>query len=325
MNVLAQAMARALLQRGHVRAVDLFVRDADKFADAARMLHEAGFAIVPSKPGTWSLAKPVSPINENEVRAALSSSAAAALARLQIDAASASTNSDALATEPPPPGHMHAFVSDFQWAGKGRRGALWRSPPGTGLCLSVALRLAGTRDLATFSLACGVAVRQALIDAGVPGVQLKWPNDLVVNGHKLGGLLVQARHEPGEPPLLVIGLGLNVTAVPNALDANALPPIALSDVPGAATVTRDALAAAMIEALWRGATAFDADGFAAFDTAWHAADFLCGREVRVSDDRTCVEGIARGVNARGELLVETGGGVHSINVGEVSVRPVALS
>lgn len=321
MTELAQSIARTLMQCGRVRAADFPGHGVEAFGRAVRSLCDAGFDVDDADAAIVSLRAPVEGLDEGKIRRALDSSTLAALARLRVDPVVASTNALALAAEPPAPDRFCAVLSDFQWDGQGRRGAAWRSPPGTGLCLSVALRLPRARDLSTFSLACGVSVRRALLDAGVPGVLLKWPNDLVVDGRKLGGLLVQMRQIPDEPSLLVIGLGLNVTRVPRAVDGKALPPVAVAQLCRAATPSRNELAAAMIHALWRAANEFSADGFAAFDTAWRDADFLRGRAVTVDEQGAGFSGIARGVSARGELLVETSAGVRAVNAGQVSVRP----
>src|SRR3990167_256707 len=86
------------------------------------------------------------------------------------------------------------LVAEEQTAGRGRRGRRWHSTPGAGLTFSLALRVKRpARELAGLSLAAGVALCKALRALGVARAALKWPNDLVVDGAKLGGLLVETR------------------------------------------------------------------------------------------------------------------------------------
>src|SRR5689334_3411849 len=94
------------------------------------------------------------------------------------------------------------LAAEEQTAGRGRRGRRWHSAPGAGLTFSLSTRL---ERLAGLPLAAGIAVARALRALGAGTVELKWPNDLVVGGAKLGGILVQARRG-----LAVIGVGINV-------------------------------------------------------------------------------------------------------------------
>src|SRR3954463_2455586 len=102
------------------------------------------------------------------------------------------------------------LVADEQTAGRGRRGRRWRSPPGSGITFSLARRIRRpTRELAALSLVAGVAVTRALRLAGVARAELKWPNDLLAGGAKLGGILVETRVS-GREALAVFGIGINL-------------------------------------------------------------------------------------------------------------------
>lgn len=257
------------------------------------------------------------------VRAALGAQTLRALDSLSVVTSTGSTSADALAATPPPDDQLGVYLADYQNAGRGRRGARWHSPRGSGLCLSIALRMPAERDVSTLSLACGVGVQRALVQLGLRQPMIKWPNDLIVDSRKLGGLLVQMRQIPRAQSLLVIGLGLNVTQVPTAVDEGALLPVCLRDQLHDQTPARSLVAARMIDALWQVAGTFVQTGFDPVRDAWQAADFLCGREVQVQDAGPGLEGVARGVNARGELMIETASGVVAVHAGSVSVRPVA--
>ena len=108
-------------------------------------------------------------------------------------------------------GDPQALFAEAQSAGRGRRGRDWRSPFGANLYLSLAWSFAGwPPKLGTLPLAIGITAARALAACGLPGVQLKWPNDLRIGDAKLGGILIESRSEIGGSCRVIIGLGLNV-------------------------------------------------------------------------------------------------------------------
>jgi len=221
--------------------------------------------------------------------------------------------------------HRHAVLADAQTAGRGRRGRHWIAASGAGIWLSYGYRFAAeAHALAPLGLAAGVVVAEAL---AVEGLALKWPNDLVVDDRKLGGILVELR--AGTQRQAVIGVGIN-TRLPNGVtrvgDASGVPPQPWTDLAGlgvpACRITR---AASLIAALDRGCAEFDAHGFAPFAGRWRALDALCGRRVRVMNDRRGDPegwtGTAHGVTAAGALrLRRPDGTIIPVVAGEVSVR-----
>jgi len=128
--------------------------------------------------------------------AALPAKARPLLAGLELVAETASTNERLLAAAERGDIHCRCLLAEYQSEGRGRRGRQWRCPYGAGVLLSLGWRFErGAEALAGLSLAAGVAVRDALAAAGIPGVGLKWPNDLYAGGRKLGGILVELRGE----------------------------------------------------------------------------------------------------------------------------------
>src|SRR5262249_52149663 len=121
-----------------------------------------------------------------------------------------STNSALLAA--PAPARPVLLVAAAQTAGRGRRGRRWHAAPGDGLTFSLALRVQrAPRELAALSLVAGIGGTRALRAGGVARAALKWPNDLVVDGAKLGGILVETRSLPAaRATLAVIGVGINL-------------------------------------------------------------------------------------------------------------------
>lgn len=209
-------------------------------------------------------------------------------------------------------GHTDAvlLVAESQSAGRGRLGRDWVSQRGDSLTFSLGLPLAPA-NWSGLSLAVGLSLAENLH----PQVGLKWPNDLWVNGCKLGGILIEAA-STGAHSYVVIGVGLNIRA--QTAQGLRTPPAALADwLPGISAA--DALgrvAAPLVAAV----QAFALTGFAHLRLRFHARDVLQGLTVTTSDG---VQGLALGVDANGALQIETSTGVVGIHSSEVSVRPAA--
>ena len=195
-------------------------------------------------------------------------------------------------------------------------------PLGGGLAVSLLKRFdRGMAALSGLSLMAGIAACEALADAGVASVGLKWPNDLVASDRKLGGILVELGGDALGPCHAVIGIGLNLRLGDAAIAAIDQPCTDLARLAGAAP-SRNALAARLLARLVPALERFDRDGFAPFAPAFDALDVLRGREVRVTraGDARGADGIACGVDARGALRVRFDDGERGIDSGELSVR-----
>jgi len=280
-------------------------------------LRAAGLPVIATRGGKYRLAWPVELLDADQIRHAGQLGAIGVEVHSCID----STN-DALAECFR---HRHAVLAEYQTAGRGRRGRSWISPPGCGLSISFGFRFDhGLQRLTSLSLIAGVAAAETLAGEGV-GVGLKWPNDLVVGQHKLGGLLVEIRGTGTGPSKVVIGLGVNAR-LPRAGQAQGefRPP----DQPWTDLYRltrrqpdRNRLAGRLIAALDVACREFQRGGFAPFAPRWAALDALRGRRVHVSaGDHPVVEGLAEGVTGSGKLRVAAGGQVAELGIGEVSVR-----
>ncbi len=210
-------------------------------------------------------------------------------------------------------------VADHQHAGRGRRGRVWSAPPGSSLLVSVLLRPA-LRAEEVHVVTMGAAL--ALVDAvrAVAGVDaaLKWPNDLVVGGRKLAGLLAEADlSAAGAVRAVVVGVGCNVTWAdyPEELEQVAT----ACDREAGRPVERDALLAVFLD---RFATRLDALDAVAAD--YRARLGTLGWAVRVEFADHAVEGIATDVDPLGRLVVRGDDGtVTVVAVGDVEhLRPV---
>jgi BirA family biotin operon repressor/biotin-[acetyl-CoA-carboxylase] ligase len=172
------------------------------------------------------------------------------------------------------------------------------------------------------SLVVGLCVVGALKDLGVDGVQLKWPNDLVTAGGKLGGILIEMRAEAAGPVHVVVGIGLNVLLGEEARAAVKALGNSADDMRAHHTPVpdRNAIVAALLKRLIPAIKDFPRHGFAPHLAAWHECDALREHEVRVENAGEITGGVARGIDAHGALLIETPTGVQRFISGEVTVR-----
>jgi BirA family transcriptional regulator, biotin operon repressor / biotin---[acetyl-CoA-carboxylase] ligase len=206
------------------------------------------------------------------------------------------------------------IVAERQTAGRGRMGRAWLSAPGDSLTFSLLWRFGRGSSLGGLSLAVGVALAETLNALAVSRVALKWPNDVLLGGRKLAGVLIEL--VPGASNAAVIGIGLNLRLpadMPDDLRAQAA---ALeTDVPGSALLGR------LLSALHGVLDEFASGGFVALRERWLERCAHLGTPVRIlSEFAAPVDGRCVGVDADGALLIEAAGCVQRILSGDVSLR-----
>jgi BirA family transcriptional regulator, biotin operon repressor / biotin---[acetyl-CoA-carboxylase] ligase len=248
------------------------------------------------------------------------------VAWLEVFESVSSTNVHLMAATPVTAGQAAVCLAMAQSAGRGRRGRTWVSRRGDGIYLSIGWTFKEVpRDIACLSLAVGVMVQRALQSLGARGMRLKWPNDLILNGGKLGGVLIEMRTVPGGA-YVVVGVGLNlqvpVETMAMVRSLGGLPPRDLT-TSGITTVEFWSVSATLIQYLCEGLATFATDGFDAFRNEWHRLDCLRDDWVEWSTGEIHGTGIARGIGDDGALLVEIDGCVDRLVAGEVSLRKVS--
>ena len=286
-------------------------------------LREAGIAIEAAPGRGYRLAQPLDLLDIDTVRGAMPASASGGLAALELAWSLDSTNSELLRRDTPAHG-CAVLLAERQTGGRGRRGRDWASPLAAHLYLSLARRFeGGLARLGGLSLVAGIAACEALHALGFLQVRLKWPNDLVLADgsglRKLGGLLVEGGGEAGGAARAVIGLGLNVR-MPAVVGAGIDQPwIDLAAMQ--AGVSRNAVVAAVLDALLPALARFDADGLAPFLPRYALHDALAGRRVRVHDPASIWEAQALGIADDGALRVRMDDGhERRVHAADVSVR-----
>jgi BirA family biotin operon repressor/biotin-[acetyl-CoA-carboxylase] ligase len=209
------------------------------------------------------------------------------------------------------------LAADEQTAGRGRRGRRWHSPAGSGILFSFALPMRRpVRELGGLSIVAGLAAVRALRALGATEVALRWPNDLLVRGAKLGGILVETRAQ-GPGSAAVVGIGVNHRTV-GGLAARLRRGVAALDQLLRPLPTRNAVISAMGCELIGALRAFDAEGFAPFRGDWEELHAFAGKplRVRLANGRV-VAGVAAGLDADGALQVRTRAGLRTVRNGRV--------
>lgn len=253
----------------------------------------------------------------------LNSATHARLDNIEAFAEIDSTNSYLLGAASPPPGRCRVVLTDHQTQGRGRGDKAWVSPPSSGVCVSMAYTFSDLpQELPSLSLAIGAGIARLLERYGAKGIGLKWPNDVLAGGHKLGGILSEVHPSRDKALTVVIGIGLNVD-LGNARQASVISSSFASATDLAACCElvppRRELAAAIIDCLLNTSLQFESAGFAAFLELWRRYDWLCGQTVTIQSGQSTSAGIAQGVDADGALLVHADGTMQRVLTG--SVRP----
>lgn len=287
-----------------------------------RALRDTGLEF-DSVPGRgYRLAEPLELLVPEIIIGALAAGTRERLGPLEIHYEIDSTNSEWLRRAASLPSGAVCFA-ESQRAGRGRRGRDWLSPCARNLYLSVLWRFPrGPETLGGLSLAVGLAVRAALEDAGVPGVTVKWPNDVLYRGSKLAGALIELSGEAGGASCVIVGVGINVSMPREHAAAIAQPWTDASRAAGT-TISRNRLAAAVLDRLCAALACFGEHGLAPFLPEWRRHDALHGQPVTLLGTEAS-HGIVRGVDVDGALLTEDERGLESRWLsGDVSLRGAA--
>ncbi|MCV6620435.1 MAG: bifunctional biotin--[acetyl-CoA-carboxylase] ligase/biotin operon repressor BirA [Cellvibrionaceae bacterium] len=280
-----------------------------------RKLDDLGLELESVKGRGYRLQGGLDLLNQEAILRELTESSAEFVSRFEIFNSIESTNSYLLEQG----SHGHVCMAEQQLAGRGRRGRAWVSPFAKNIYLSVSWTFqGGAQSLEGLSLAVGVAVAEAIGSLGVEGVQLKWPNDVLHNGRKLGGILLEMSGDVSGECKLVLGIGLNVK----------MPDAGSRDIDQAwvdlsqlgMKASRNHLAAAILDRLMPMLASYDKGGFLNYKDRWQSLDAFFGKEVYVSSAQQRTEGVANGVADSGALRLLVDGAVQEFSGGEVSLR-----
>ena len=250
-------------------------------------------------------------------------------AKFHIDIMDTAPSSNTLLLQRAAQGAPSGSVLAVEWqsSGRGRQGRIWHSGLGNALTFSFLWRFdCGLSGLSGLSLATGVALMRALRSLNINGARLKWPNDLLDSNGKIAGILIEAQGDMLGPSAVVIGIGINLILpqqVSSHIDQAASSLSQLTE----ALPQRNMLLSTMLRELACVMQEFDKGGFAILRAEWESNHAYQNQPVNLSlPDGKNLQGIVRGVNQDGALLVEIKSAVnsqseiHIFHTGEISIR-----
>lgn len=268
----------------------------------------------------YRLVHPIELLDRENIYSLLNPNAQHALGDVIVLSSTTSTN-DVLLNQYLDDKCQYVCLSEHQSQGRGRRGRSWQGIFASGINLSILWKFhLDPSALIGLSLAVGIAVVRALKAYGIDQrATLKWPNDILYDRKKLGGILVDLVAEPhGGQCQAVIGIGLNCSLSPELLQRIDQACIDLHQITGQIP-QRNKMAALLINHLCEALAQFDEAGLTPFLPEWRRYDILCGKTITVQTMHESVTGVMHGVSAQGELLVQTSNGdIKPFLSGEIS-------
>ncbi|SEI89205.1 BirA family transcriptional regulator, biotin operon repressor / biotin-[acetyl-CoA-carboxylase] ligase [Allopseudospirillum japonicum] len=215
-------------------------------------------------------------------------------------------------------------LAEMQTGGRGRRGRTWLSPYARSLSLSMGWQFEqGVQALEGLSLAVGVCVARVLAAYGIQ-VDLKWPNDVLAQGAKLAGILVELAGDLSGPCQVVLGIGLNYSLTEQEKQSLTQPVIGITDLVRQPNLlkTRNQLAADLIVSLLDLFNSFEKTGFQPYQNDWNQHHAYTNQEVYLILGHKKEKVLALGVDERGALKIQRDGQCEHLQGGEISIRPV---
>lgn len=219
------------------------------------------------------------------------------------------------------PGADALCVADKQTKGRGRAGRAWISPANSNIYMSLSCHLdLELRDIASLSLVVGLAVIRVLKVLGLEA-KIKWPNDVLVKGQKVAGVLIETRKIEKKIGV-VIGLGVNVDMRDEIISESGLRSTDLRrNGVNIMVHDRNQLVVEFLREIQDCIDLFVKRGFSAFRHEWVEQDAYFGKQVEIKDaEKVIVSGIESGVNDQGMLLVDVAGEIKQVHGGDLSLR-----
>jgi BirA family biotin operon repressor/biotin-[acetyl-CoA-carboxylase] ligase len=231
-----------------------------------------------------------------------------------------STNAEALTRVAVAQALPFVVLAERQTSGRGRRGRSWASPFGENLYYSLVLKIeGGMRQLEGLSLVVGLALLQTIRGAGVSAAGLKWPNDVLVDGRKIAGILLELSGDPADVCHVVIGIGLNVNMLPAERVSIDQPWTSMRAELGH-VLNRNELVLELNSQLSRYLEIQQRSGFSALQAEWQDNHLWQGRKVAITAGSQPIEGVVLGVDQSGAIRLSVNGVERSFSGGELSLR-----
>lgn len=284
-------------------------------ANHIQQLEELGVDVFRIKAKGYRLASPITPLDESEMAKHLDGQSEVLI---EVFDSLPSTNTfvkekvSELA-----PGYV--CFAEAQTAGRGRRGRDWIAPLGTSLAFTTYWPFdEGYQAMSGLSLAVGVAITDAFTELGMSDAQLKWPNDIYLDGRKLGGVLIEVEGQPDSTCHAIIGVGLNIS-LPESIDGITQPYTDLKDT-ALSSLSRNHIAGVLVKRLRNALKEFASEGLAPFSERWDSRNVFSQQPITLLLGDKEIRGVNVGIDENGAILLETEEGTKAYHGGEISVR-----
>lgn len=286
-----------------------------------RSLCESGLEIDPVRGKGYRLRQTLELLDADRIRDNLASGIRSLPVQIDVLFETESTNEYLLQRFSGASLSGRVVLAEYQTAGRGRGGNQWLAAPASSICLSLGWHFdSGPDSLTALSLAVGVAVAEALDRAGCRGIGLKWPNDIVVDGAKLGGILIESRAQNAGAWDVVIGIGINIHLPADLADSIGRHVTDVARMLAPSPPRRNELAADTINHALSMLGTFGEQGFAPFMERWRALDYTRGKTVRLLQANTECTGQVIDIDDKGMLIMSINGERKKFSSGEVSLK-----
>lgn len=214
----------------------------------------------------------------------------------------------------------YAVFAEQQTAARGQFQRPWYSVFGKNIALSLLWSFSNLQNqLEGLTLIVGIAVVNALEEYGLKKIQLKWPNDIIYEGKKLAGILIESRLINTKRQKVVIGIGLNLYNPSTFFPINEQIVTSIFSISGLPP-KRNVLAMLILKNLLQALKLYEAKGLNYFMSEWQRLDSFMDKLLLIQNKNDRVEGIGKGINSRGQLCVQVKNTLHYFNNGEISVK-----
>lgn len=313
-TLLLQRLADGEFHSGEVVGAELGLSRA-AVSKHVKALMELGLDIYSVTGKGYKLSKPITLLEHKSIANLLDETSGVHLNVLNIIDSTNKYVKDLIPS--PPTGYV--CLAEAQTAGRGRQGRTWVSPYGASIYMTMFRRFeGGYQAINGLSLVVGLAIVEALSTLELVEAKLKWPNDVYVEGKKLAGILVEVEGQLGEACDCIIGLGLNVDLPEKQINIDQ-PWMDIVKASGK-SVDRNVLSATVINTLSKALTLFEQQGLAPFLSRWQSLDYFYNQPIKLLMGNKHIEGIGKGIDANGALLLECDGEIQRFHGGEISVR-----
>ncbi len=283
-------------------------------------LADYGLIIDAVKGKGYRLSRPIEFLDKKLLLQRINPSAAKILSGLEMIEEIDSTNQYLLQRLNKAEHRGTVVLAEYQTQGRGRRGSHWISPFGSGISLSISWHFEQpVESINCLSLAVGSAVIRVLTRMGFKGIGLKWPNDIFYQGKKLGGLLIEMRGETAGPCDVVIGLGLNVAFPPAFAGTIEQPWVDLASI-NPSIASRNEAAAELISEFISLLDGYAMTQVEDIINEWRQYDCMCGKPARLILQDKKIQGLVKGIDNDGALLMSVNNTIQKYTAGEISLR-----